>query len=421
MRTLLLSLLLALTLTVPARAETLVLVSLDGFRWDYLDIHPAPAIAAMAEEGVRVTRLHPVYPSKTFPGHLSMATGLPPTGHGIVANHFCDRDRGDCYSMGDGKRDATWLSGIPLWNLVELHGGRAATYFWPESDARVGGLTPSFHYPYSQRSDYGRRVAQVLDWLRLPPTSRPQLVTLYFSAVDSAGHAHGPEAPETAAAVARVDALVGELWAGIEALPEDDINLMVVSDHGMARIDGSRVIDTQTLPAVSGFTLKSSSSQVFYYRDDPGADTTALVARLDAAAEGRYRVVDADTLAARGFVGHPGVPDVLIEALPPAYFRSGGGDPGFVGGAHGNDWREVPDMDGFLVGIGPAFRDGAVIDAADQLDIYPVAARILGLELLNTVPSDGGELRNALRDSLPASLDPAPPQPLRESSGGTWP
>ena len=100
-------------------ANTLVLVSIDGFRWDYLDWPEAQRMKRMAEQGVRVNQLQAVYPSKTFPAHLSIATGLRPTGHGVVDNYFCRSDRPDCYRMGSGQKDPDWLAGTPLWTLVE--------------------------------------------------------------------------------------------------------------------------------------------------------------------------------------------------------------------------------------------------------------------------------------------------------------
>ena len=122
--------------------QSVVLISIDGFRWDYIEKHDAKNLKIISEQGVRATKMRPVYPTKTFPNHVSIITGLLPVNHGIVDNRFCDTERNECYKMGKGKDDSTWLNGIPLWNLAQMQGVKAATYFWPESDARFNGMLP---------------------------------------------------------------------------------------------------------------------------------------------------------------------------------------------------------------------------------------------------------------------------------------
>ena len=198
-------------------AQTLVLVSIDGFRWDYLDWPEATNMRSIAAQGSRVTKLRTVYPSKTFPGHLSIATGLHPTEHGVIDNYFCRSDRTDCYSMGKGRKDPSWLAGIPLWTLVEQQGGRASTFFWPESDAPFANTLPTDYRAFDGRIPHRERVQQVVDWLSLPSKQRPELVTLYFSVVDSASHTFGPTAPETLSAISEVDHQIAVLWQAIES------------------------------------------------------------------------------------------------------------------------------------------------------------------------------------------------------------
>lgn len=376
-------------------ADTLVLVSIDGCRWDYPDIHPAPNLSAMAASGARATKMEVVYPSKTFPAHLSLVTGLRPTQHGIIDNNFCDPTRGQCYSIGDGSKDSTWFRGVPLWNLVELNGGRAASYFWPEANARIGGMTPTYYFNYSQQSPYAARVDQVLDWLRLPEQTRPQLVTLYFSSVDTAGHEYGPEDPKTAAAFADIDQLVGRLWSGIQTLSDQKINLIVTADHGMAPIDGAHAILVPDLPLAPGFKLINTGTRVMYYREDPDADIESFADELREAAAGRYDLLDDSYLAERGFIDHPGIPDLMIETQPPASFSNRPVALSQRGGNHGYD-PKLADMDACFIAQGPAFKSGTVVPRAHQLDVYPVAARVLGLSPMSSVESDGGALQTIL-------------------------
>ena len=191
-----------------AKEQTVVLISIDGMRWDYIEKHGAPNLKAMAAKGVRAQKLMPVYPTKTFPNHISIITGLLPVNHGIVDNNFCDKARkNECYSMGKGMRDSTWVNGIPLWNLAKMQGLKSATYFWPESDARFNGMTPDYYFHYSKYSEYQGRVDQIIQWLSLPKAQRPRFVASYFSLVDSMGHEFGPDAPQTRDAVKQLDEL----------------------------------------------------------------------------------------------------------------------------------------------------------------------------------------------------------------------
>lgn len=380
-------------------ANTLVLVSIDGFRWDFLDRPEASNMSAIASRGTRVTKLRTVYPSKTFPAHLSIATGLYPTGHGVVDNSFCRSDRPDCYSMGRGREDPSWLAGTPLWTLVEQQGGRASTFFWPESDASIAGTLPTDYRLYDGRVPHGKRVAQVVEWLSLPEGTRPNLVTLYFSTVDSAGHTFGPESRETRAAIAEIDEQIARLWRSIESLNANDdaqISLLLVSDHGMAEVDPETFIDTNDLPRPKGFKPMNGSTRVTYYQRDPEADLAALARDLDELADGRFWRVKPDTLAERHFVDHPAVGQIIIETAPPRVFRRGGGTRADLRGMHGYP-DDVEDMAAFLVAVGPGFQSGLVIPEAHQLDVYPVAARLLALEAPDNLASDGGHLIRALR------------------------
>jgi len=381
-------------------ANTLVLVSIDGFRWDFLDRPQAQKMKTIAQQGTRVTRLRTVYPSKTFPGHLSIATGLHPTGHGVVDNYFCRSDRPDCYTMGSGRKDPDWLAGVPLWTLVEQQGGRASTFFWPESDAPFDNTLPTDCRTYDGRVPHTERVAQAVEWLSLPAGQRPDLVTLYFSAVDSAGHTFGPDAPETLAAIADIDDHIATLWQAIEALNvrgDAEINLLLVSDHGMAEVDPDAFIDTNTLPKPQGFKRVNGSTRVTYYQRDPAADIEALETTLNERSAGRYWRVPADVLSDRHFDNHPAVGDLTIETSPPRVFRRGGGKDAELRGMHGYP-TSVQDMAAFLVAVGPAFKQGQVIPEAHQLDVYPVAAAVLDLAVPANIESDGGALRAALVD-----------------------
>ncbi|WP_102798281.1 ectonucleotide pyrophosphatase/phosphodiesterase [Bowmanella denitrificans] len=374
--------------------QSVVLISLDGFRWDYIEKHQATNLADMAVKGVRAERMLPVYPSKTFPNHLSLITGLLPVHHGIVDNKFCHKQRQECYKMGDGGKDSTWIQGIPLWNLAEMHGVKSAVYFWPESDARINGMTPSYYYHYAKQADYSNRVQQILDWLALPVAQRPRFIAGYFSLVDTIGHEFGPSAAQTRDAVQQVDKLIGLLRAGLADKPE--VNLLVVADHGMAEIHADKAIDVRTLPYDDDFKLVNSGTRLMYYAK-PGVSAGQVQRfrqKLLDVANGRYQWLNNQRLSALSYQGHAGVADIILETQAPAFFVEKDLQGQQVMGAHG--YIPNQDMGAVFVAQGPAFKKGLRIPAFSNLDVYPIVARILGIRPLGPIDGDGQGLEEAL-------------------------
>ena len=379
-----------------------VLISLDGFRHDYIEKHGAPSLAALAKKGVRAKRLSSVYPASTFPNHLSIVTGRLPVNHGIVNNDFYDKQRpkGDSYahySMGKGRQDSTWITALPLWNLVEFHGKKAATFFWPESDARINGALPSYFYHYSKYADYQQRIDQIMSWLTLPEAQRPRFIAGYFSLVDSVGHNFGPDAAETRDAVKKVDALIGQLYQRLSALPIS-VNLVVVSDHGMTSLDETAAVKLADLPInEDAFVTQVSGAQLVLYAR-PDADDTAIADQLDAlqsASAGQYRVLNASQRAARHYRKGPRTGDIVLEVSPPARFVDTTHFYKSLGG-HGYP-PEHPDMGGLFVAAGPAFQQGVNLPAMSNLEVYPAIADILGLSLLSEIDGEVSVLKAGLK------------------------
>ena len=195
----------------------LILISFDGWRWDYIDRANVPNMKALARRGIRSEGLVPSFPSKTFPNHYTLVTGLYPDHHGIIANTMWDDAIGQRFTMSAATaKDSRWWAGEPLWVTAIRQGRRASSMFWPGSEVAIGGLRPTDWKPFDDNYPNKDRVAQVLTWLSLPEAERPSFITLYFSDVDTAGHTYGPEAPETIAAAEDLDAQLGVLVAGIE-------------------------------------------------------------------------------------------------------------------------------------------------------------------------------------------------------------
>ncbi|MCF7500187.1 ectonucleotide pyrophosphatase/phosphodiesterase [Pseudoalteromonas sp. L1] len=386
--------LLASSAVVKATEEqSVVLISIDGFRWDYIEKHDAKNLKIISEQGVRATKMRPVYPTKTFPNHLSIITGLLPVNHGIVDNRFCDTERNECYKMGKGKDDSTWLNGIPLWNLAQMQGVKAATYFWPESDARFNGMLPDYFYHYSKHSDYQKRVDQIIQWLSLPKAQRPRLVVSYFSLVDSMGHEYGPDAQQTYDAVQQLDNLMADLHTRLKALDEK-INLVIVSDHGMASVDPSLSIKIDSLPKDDNFMVQNTGPRVLYYaKPNSKADIKGFSKKLTKAADGRFIVLTDQQKRDYHYDKGPRVGDIVLQTTAPRVFTDS--KMASYLGTHGYAYTD--DMAATFIATGPAFKRHVQLDEVNNLDVYPLIAKLLGLKILSPIDSDGETLWPAIK------------------------
>ena len=330
-----------------------VLVSLDGYRYDYTKKYAAKHLQALAAAGAVATEgMLPSYPSLTFPNHYTLVTGLYPEHHGIVANSFYDPARKQRYAFNDPatNTDGTWYGGTPLWALAEQQGMRSACFFWPGSEAEIAGKRPTYYLKFDDHFPDEKRIDQVIAWLRLPAEERPHFITLYYSNVDHAGHQYGPESPQTASAVEHVDTLVGNLWARLAAL-HLPIDLVVVSDHGMEHEQGPWINLDQYI-SLDGLTTEGS----LLYPDS------------EAAAEKAYQDLkiksDAFTVYRRARVpaelhdrANPREGDPVIVANGPYAIRAHANDdrppqPGM----HGLDPRRVKSMRALFIAAGPDIR-----------------------------------------------------------------
>ena len=368
-----------------------LLVSLDGFRYDYPKKYGAPHLMELAARGASAPQgMRPVYPSLTFPNHYSIITGLYPEHHGIVANTFYDPSRNAVYSYRDSGTvtDGTWYGGTPLWVLAEQQGMRSASCFWVGSEADVQGTRPTYYLKYDVAFPNSRRVAQVLDWLRLPPERRPHFITLYFSDVDTAGHQYGPESVQVAEAVHELDSDLGKLFAGIQQvhLPVD---VIVLADHGMIQVQGPAVylepfgLSSSWFERVVGSALYPKSEA-----DAQRAYQTLLGKSAQFAVYRRAQVPASLHFSASAREGDP----VIVPTGP--YFISYAPDPQMRPpplGAHGYDPSHMPEMNAIFFAAGPDFRSGIELSPFENINVYPLVAKILGLQIgnLKTGPIDG--------------------------------
>jgi alkaline phosphatase D len=367
------------------RAEQLakhyvVLVSIDGFRYDYAKLYGATHLDAVAREGATAPDgMLPAYPSVTFPNHYTLVTGLYPEHHGIVAMSFYDPERRERYAFNDPKTvtDGSWYRGVPLWSLAEKQGMRAACFFWPGSEAEIAGARPSYYLKYDDKVPDEERVDQVVDWLKLPEAKRPHFVTLYFSEVDHAGHEYGPDAPETRAAVRHVDSVIGTLRAHLAKL-HLPIDLVVVSDHGMATEQGGWI----DLDQYVDFTGVETAGALMYPESEQEA--AKLYAKLRIVSN-KFKVYRRDRMPAElDYTGEPRIGDPVVVATGPYSIRVHGPadsarDHPPNKGVHGYDPASVPEMRAIFYAEGPDIRKGARLKPFENVNVYPFLAEILGL------------------------------------------
>ncbi len=371
-----------------ADAPYVVILSLDGFRHDYLDLYPSPALQGLARDGVRAERMIPVFPTKTFPSHFSIATGLYAEHHGLVGNRFWAPDKQGFYSIGDREvvEDGTWYRGEPIWVTAERQGMRTAAFFFVGTEADVGGVRPTRWKRYDDSVPNAERVDTVLAWLREPPETRPHLVTLYFSDLDDVGHRDGPESPEVAAAVASVDAHLGTLVDGIAALPHADrVYLVVLSDHGMLKAEAARAqpLDLSPFPGVQmeeGGPYASLRVAEGGPERLPGLRDSIQALLGEAEVWMRQDVPERLHYSADARIG-----DLVILASPGATVVTPDRMPRRDAFTHGWD-NQTPEMGAIFLAKGPGIVPGQRIGAFEAVNVYPWLAHILGLD---PAPVDG--------------------------------
>lgn len=359
-----------------------ILISLDGFRNDYPEKTETPNLTALARDGVRADAMRPVFPSKTFTNHYTIATGLLPKHHGVVSNTMFDPELNAWFRIGDtgAVRNAAWWGGEPIWVTAVKQGQRSACFFWPGSEAAVGGIRPTYWKPYVHETPHEDRVAQVLAWLDLPADQRPSIITLYFSDTDDAGHRHGPDSPELKKAIREVDASVGRLLDGLtERGLRNTINMIVLSDHGMSAVDSSRVVYWDD--ALDNRTVRSIEEGPILTINAPADSVPVYVERLNRLSPHLKAYTNADLPARLSYTGHRRIPSIVAlmdDGWTVSRRNRRGGYP-ISGGTHGYD-NAVASMQALFMADGPAFKDGARVDTVMNLDVYELVCHLLGLK-----------------------------------------
>ncbi|CAN5648722.1 ectonucleotide pyrophosphatase/phosphodiesterase [soil metagenome] len=381
----------ALSSAQKVNAPIVVLVGLDGFRWDYLDKYHPPTLTKLAADGVRAERMIPSFPSLTFPNFYTLATGLRPEHHGIVNNSMFDPEAKETFTLSSlTAKDGKWWGGQPIWVTAEKQGLHAGCMFWPGAEAEIDGVRPSEWRPYSDAYPPMDRVKSVLEWLGRPTAERPRLVTIYFHEVDTAGHAYAPDSPETGQAVGVVDAALAELLAGVDRLGLlDRTNFVVVADHGMAEVSGERIIGLCTLLDLKTVQVEATGS-VAGLRPQRQEDLNAIYDAL-AAKQEHFQVFRREEMPEEfHYRASPRIPPIILladEGWTIARYPLKSEDSFKLKGSHGFDPRLV-SMGATFIAEGPSLRKGVVIPPFDNIHVYNLLCALLKIK---PAPNDGDE------------------------------
>ena len=370
----------------PAPDPTVVLLSFDGTRPDEIRSEKLPTFARLLREGAAAERMDPVFPTNTFPNHASLVTGVAPERHGIVNNQFLDPERG-FYDYDKGK-DPTWFEAPPLWSILAAHGVPSASFHWVGSEGSWRDGTGPFEWKrFDARTPVDAKVEQILAWLDRPPgPTRPRFVTAWFRGADHEGHRHGPGSEEAARDLAAQDASLGRLVAGLETRGLlASTTLLVVSDHGMARVE--RAVDLAGELREAGLrsrrTIAGGGFAIVYLEKAAQAERAIRVARALGLEAFERRTAPRELRLGNDRFGDV----VVIAPVGTAFLRESLSHriaarlhlPGAsLGGAHG--YRpEEESMGAIFVAFGRGAPAAAGLGRVRTLDVAPTVLALLGV------------------------------------------
>ncbi|WP_079243253.1 ectonucleotide pyrophosphatase/phosphodiesterase [Chryseobacterium indologenes] len=380
-----------------------IMISTDGFRYDYAQKYNAENLLKLANGGVKAEAMIPSYPSITFPNHWSLITGLYPSHHGLIDNFFYDYKRKEGYAMSSKKNaeDGSWYGGTPLWGLAEKQGMISASLMWVGSASDAGGIRPTYYYPYHEKFTPSEKVEKVVNWLKLPEDKRPHFISLYFPEVDGSGHHYGPDTKETENAVHLIDQAIGDLVQKVNDLGLKNVNFIFVSDHGMIKVDGGTPLE---IPAVlfdkNRFDFYNSQTLLRVYVKNPD-EVKAVYKELRANKTDDYEVyLDKKLPRYLHFATRDDqynrIGQILLIPKAPKIFLEKGKKTSV--GKHGYNPKVVPEMKATFFAWGPEFKNNLVIDEFANINVYPLVAEVLGLKIDQPIDGKLKVLKEALKE-----------------------
>lgn len=377
--------------------QYVIMLSMDGFRWDYTDRVNTPNFDKIAEIGVKAESLMASFPTKTFPNHYTISTGLYPDNHGIVNNTFYMPDRDEMYQIRnrDMVEDGSIYEGEPIWVTAEKQGLKTASYFWVGSEADVEGIQPGIWKSYDGSVPYTDRIDSVISWLQLPENNRPHLITWYVDEPDHLGHRYGPNSEKIDSMVIELDKLLGIYMNKLSKLDiADNINVIVLSDHGMEEISTERAYSLKDLiPDNIDYEAYGGNPVYSIWTDSVFIDTIHSIINSNEHLK-CYRLneipenLNYDSHERRGDL-------IVIADSSYSIFRRSLPKNKGIGGTHGYQ-PQNKNMDAIFYAYGPAFKKGYKMKRFQNIHIYPLIAHILELETPK-IDGDLNEVKSMLK------------------------
>lgn len=392
------------------KPATVILISIDGFAYKYLEKYKPDNLLKLAKNGVMSQGLLPIYPSKTFPNHLSMITGNYPINHGIVHNKFYNPQINEVYSLGAGKENSAWLTASPLWKVIEQQQVKTGVYFWPESEAVIDGVSPTYNKPYKKSTSNKERVDTIIHWLKMPENKRPEFVAGYFSIVDTAGHHYGPNSEEVAQAINEIDTLMGYFLKRLNTEVSHPVNIIIVSDHGMTDAGEEnalafRDIIPKNIQSIPGVSIINGQTQIYInFNKSVKEESRALIYKqLSNKNNNAYDVYQQKDYPKHWHFNKESshsktlpniIPDIIIEVKPPYTIVNKGKKA--ITATHGYDPKNNSDLTAIFIASGPDFKKGIEIKPFENIHIFPLVLDLLSLNQSKNVDGKLSVLKQTL-------------------------
>ena len=380
-----------------------ILISFDGFRWDYPNRGITPTFEMISEKGSSALSLQPSFPSKTFPNHYSIVTGLYPQNHGLISNNMYDPFFDEYFSLSNrtAVENSRWYKGEAIWETAGKQGMVTASYFWPGSEIDIEYRRPNYFHYYEHDRPYMERIEGVIEWLKLPLNERPKFITLYFDASDTDGHKYGPNSKGINKTIMSLDSLLNILFEKLKEIKLfDSTNIIVVSDHGMNEISNQRVINIDEIVSNGSYKSLDDGPFMFIYPENDGID---LIYNQLKEKQNNYRVYLKDEIPQHyNFSASHLLADIIIIADPGWSLITNKTSSWYYGdksslGNHGYDNFHI-DMHGVFYAIGPSFKEGYKTGTVLNIDIYPLLCKILNIKQKQNIDGKLERIQAVLRE-----------------------
>ena len=360
-----------------------ILISFDGFRWDYCNRAITPNIDLLIKKGVKACSLQPVFPTKTFPNHYSIVTGLYPENHGIIFNEFHDPYTNTDYNIRDTVevRNSRWYHGESIWETLKIEGIKSASYYWPGSAVNNELKRPEYLHKYVDNDPPKNKINATIEWLQLPYADRPHLFTLYFSNTDHSGHNFGPDSEENNLVISAIDSTLGFLISALDDIGmRDSVNIILVSDHGMTEVSSEKLVNIEEI--LAGYKCVFSNYGPFMMIEPPENEIDNVYKILKNH-EKHFKVYKKRNIPDYlHFKNNPFISGLFLISdfgwslvvnenlkwIKPETFK----------GNHGYDNTQL-DMHGIFIASGPAFKKNFSTGTLNCLDVYPLLCKIFNV------------------------------------------